>query len=72
MRFVLDGSGNGVARGDRVFIRGCAFHDLIGFLSSATGSVKWAKNGRCGIQFDRPLALDDPDLAAVVSAVCAA
>ncbi len=70
VRFVLDGSGNGVARGDQVFIRGCAFHDLIGFLSSAKATVKWAKDGRCGLQFDRPLDLDDPDLQAAIQAVC--
>jgi hypothetical protein len=70
VRFVLDGSGNGVVRGDQVFIRGCAFHDLIGFLSSATATVKWARDRRCGLQFDRPLDLDDPDLQAAIKAVC--
>ncbi len=70
VRFALLGKTNGLARGDRVFIRGCAFHDLIGFLSSATGTVKWARDGRCGVQFDHPLVLDDPDLAAIIEAAC--
>ena len=70
VRFVLCQSGNGLARGDRVFIRGCAFHDLIGFLSSSTGTVKWARDGHCGVQFDHPLVLDDPDLAAIIDFSC--
>ena len=66
VRLKLDNSQQAVHQGEPVFIRGCIFNDMIGFLSSATCKVVWTKGRHLGLQFDAPLDLDRPTFSAMV------
>lgn len=67
---LTEGPGD-LSRGDRLFIRGCVLNDLIGFLSSCTCLVRWVRGGRCGVQFDRPLEMENDDFCAALDSAWA-
>lgn len=65
MRLQIGGEmaeGNMPSKGDRVFIRGCVFDELLGFLSSEDATVAWCRFPSFGIVFDSPVDCDEGDL----------
>jgi len=52
----------GIKPGQEVFIHGCVFNTLVGFLSSAKGVVRWVNGAACGLIFDGRLSVTTSDL----------
>lgn len=53
---------SGVEPGQEIFIHGCVFNSLVGFLSSAKGVVRWVNGAACGLLFDGRLDVTSDDL----------
>lgn len=58
----------GLTLGEELFFHGCIFNNLVGFLSSATGVVRWVRDGLCGLTFTKPLDVSPEELRYALSA----
>jgi len=68
LRFSNEADLADIAPGEELFFHGCIFNNLVGFLSSATGVVRWVRDGLCGLTFTKPLDVTPEELRYALSA----